>query len=167
MVEAATQQADNPALTVAQALHLPTAGLAQRLDLPVKLMFPPSLLNWNVDEPGLMLGLGDMALPGMLIALLLSEDVARWREEDGPGRSPLRSWAFWSRSFVVPAWVGYAVGMFMAMGFGTVFQAAQPALLYLVPCTVLPAVIKARRRRELRALWHGWEEREGRKELNV
>lgn len=167
MVEAATQQADNPALTVAAALHLPTSGLAARLDLPVKLMFPASLLHWSDQEPGMMLGLGDMALPGMLIALLLVEDVGRWREGGGAGRPPLRSWAFWARSYTAPAWVGYGAGMFLAMGFGTVFQAAQPALLYLVPCTLAPAVVRARRQRDLRALWHGWEEREGRKELNV
>ena len=173
MVEAATKQADNPAVTVAEALHLPTSGLAQQLDLPVKLLFPANPLRWDTSEPALMLGLGDIALPAMLISLLLCEDVSKWQQFSSSGvgvlgRNALRSWQFWRQSYVLPSWIGYSVGMFLALGFGSVYQAAQPALLYLVPGTLLPAVVLARRRKELRGLWEGWEtgRREG-KEANV
>lgn len=173
MVEAATKQADNPAVTVAEALHLPSSGLAQHLDLPVKLMFPANPLRWGPSEPVLMLGLGDIALPAMLISLLLCEDVAKWQQYSSSGvgivgRNALRTWQFWRQSYVLPSWIGYAVGMFLALGMGSVYQAAQPALLYLVPCTLAPAVVLARRRRELRGLWEGWEigRREG-KATNV
>ena len=162
MVEAATKQAENPAVLVLDALHMPSSGLAQHLDLPVKLVFPGNLLDWDPSKPGLMLGLGDMALPGMLIALLYSEDVFKWQQQCGGSlgsvvKLSFRSRDFWCTSYVLPSWIGYGVGMFLALGIGTVFQAAQPALLYLVPCTLLPAIVRAYRKKELRALWEGWE----------
>ncbi len=163
MVEAATKQAENPAVLVLDALHMPSAALAQNLDLPVKLVFPGNIFDWDPSKPGLMLGLGDMALPGMLIALLYSEDVIKFQLQSGGGslataaKLSFRSREFWIHSYVLPSWIGYCVGMFLALGVGTVFQNAQPALLYLVPCTVVPAVVTAYRRKELRALWEGWE----------
>ncbi|KAL4537192.1 hypothetical protein Ndes2526B_g04898 [Nannochloris sp. 'desiccata'] len=162
MVEAATKQAENPAVLVLDALHMPSAGLAQNLDLPVKLVFPGSLLDWDPLKPGLMLGLGDMALPGMLIALLYSEDVFKWQQQCGgslgtAAKLSLKSRDFWIRSYVLLSICGYTLGMFLALGIGTVFQAAQPALLYLVPCTLSPALVRAARRKELKELWEGWE----------
>lgn len=173
MVEAATKQAVNPALTVASALHLPTSGFAEKLDLPVKLVFPANLFDWwggggggHQQQGFLLLGLGDVALPGMLIALLLSEDMHAHKlrsSSSGTASSTgmasmykaLMSWQFWRHSYVLSSWIGYAVGMFLALGLGTIFQTAQPALLYLVPSTLGPAVVKAQRRRELWALWEG------------
>lgn len=166
MVEAATQLADNPAFQVAEVLHLPSESIAPHLDLPVKLLFPQSLLQWNRDDDAavLMLGLGDIALPGMLIALLLGDDVLKWRRAAGPGADAsgeslkmLRSSKFWRDSYVMPSWLGYCIGMFAALGVGTVLQAPQPALFYLVPATLLPVGLRARRRGELRSLWEGLE----------
>ena len=122
-----------------------------------------------------MLGLGDMALPGMLIALLFAEDFAKWQQHHillgGDSSSNVttssgsvlsringvKAWEYWRKSYVLSSLAGYCLGLFLALAIGTVFQAAQPALLYLVPCTLLPAVVIASRRRELRALWEGWE----------
>ena len=170
MVEAATQQADNPAMWAAAALHLPLDGIAPHLDLPVKLVFPRSILHWgDPNDVALMLGLGDMALPGMLIALMLCDDVARWVQRSGGGggsaRRALASRSFWAGSYVLPAWVGYALGMVAALGIGTVFQAPQPALFYLVPATLAPVAVAARRRGELRAVWEGWDTEPGGKSI--
>ncbi len=165
MVEAATKKAENPAVLALNALHIPSSGLAQNLDLPVKLIFPGNVLDWDPLKPALMLGLGDIALPGMLIALLYSEDVLKWQQIQLGGSLSLaaaaklsfKSREFWLRSYVLPSWIGYTIGMFLALGIGTVFNAAQPALLYLVPCTLLPAVVKALKRKELKELWQGLE----------
>jgi len=162
MVEAATKQAENPAVLVLDALHMPSSRLAQNLDLPVKLVFPGNLFDRDPLKPGLMLGLGDMALPGMLIALLYSEDVFKWHQQCGgslgtAAKLSLKSRDFWLKSYVLPSISGYTLGMFLALGVGTVFQAAQPALLYLVPCTLSPALVRAARRNELKELWEGWE----------
>lgn len=57
----------------------------------------------------------------------------------------------------------------MALASGVLFQAAQPALLYLVPCTLLPVMARAAARGEWGELWGGkrrmvaggkWEEPE-------
>lgn len=46
MVAAATKQAQNPVVSAAEALHLPVpAAVSRQLDLPMKLLFPRSLLH--------------------------------------------------------------------------------------------------------------------------
>jgi hypothetical protein len=47
------------------------------------------------------------------------------------------------------------VGLLLALGTGVVFQAAQPALLYLVPCTLAPVMVRAAARKEWGELWGG------------
>ena len=160
MMEAATKQAENPAFLAAAALRLPSAHIAPHLELPVKLLFPAKLFAAAPQEPALMLGLGDMALPGMLLALLLCHDAHRWAQPRGvaPKRALLRtllSWRFWRQAYALPSGAGYAAGMFAALGVGTVFQAAQPALLYLVPSMLLPLLVHAAARGEVRVLWDG------------
>lgn len=68
MVAVATQDATNPVASAAAALHLPVAPVA-RLALPVKLVFPTG------DGGGLMLGLGDIFVPGLLLGLVLAFDT--------------------------------------------------------------------------------------------
>lgn len=46
-------------------------------------------------------------------------------------------------------------GLLLALTSGVLFRAAQPALLYLVPCTLLPVVARAAARAELGELWGG------------
>jgi len=53
------------------------------------------------------------------------------------------------------ALVGYAVGLMVANLAVAIFQAGQPALLYLVPLTVGPVALRAHWRGELDALWRG------------
>ncbi|CAB80058.1 putative protein [Arabidopsis thaliana] len=85
MVAVATQQASNPVHTVANSLNLPGLQLiTKKLELPVKIVFPRNLLGGVV--PGvsasdfMMLGLGDMAIPAMLLALVLCFDHRKTRD---------------------------------------------------------------------------------------
>lgn len=158
MVEAATKRADNPAFAAAQALRLPSGLVAPQLELPVKLLFPARIFTWSPQQPAMMLGLGDMALPATLLTLLLVHDVESWAAAHGGGGGALgmlRRWEFWGQSYALPSWAGYAVGMVAALGAGSVFQAAQPALLYLVPAALAPPAVLAASRGELRRLWEG------------
>ena len=116
-------------------------------------------------------GLGDMALPAMLVALLLSHDVRRATAqhpkgealpgaEDGSGgalRPLLGSWRFWRGSFALPALAGYAAGMLCTMCIAMSTDAAQPALLYLAPGTLLAVLARSRRSgaAERSLLWWG------------
>ena len=51
--------------------------------------------------------------------------------------------------------VGYGVGLAIALLAVNVFHVGQPALLYLVPCVLLPMLSVAQVRGELGALWRG------------
>jgi len=70
MVEVAQKAASNPVRAVGRNLNLPFLKAAVRnLQLPFKLMFP------NLVSPGFsILGLGDIALPGVFLAFILRFD---------------------------------------------------------------------------------------------
>ena len=65
----------------------------------------------------------------------------------------------WHKSGGAPLWLwgmgGYAVGLLLAQVAVATTGLGQPALLYLVPCVLLPAMGVARARGELGALWVG------------
>ena len=68
----------------------------------------------------MLLGLGDVVIPGTLVALAYRLDMHQRKERKVGGASYFRA-----------TLVGYAVGLSMAFGAMHVFKAAQPALLYL------------------------------------
>ena len=55
------------------------------------------------------------------------------------------------------ALAGYAVGLILANFAVALFQMGQPALLYLVPCTVIPICAMSTFRGDFDALWRGRE----------
>lgn len=157
MVSVATQKASNPVHTVADKLSLPGLQMiTKKIELPVKLVFPRDLLGGIVpgSTPGdyMMLGLGDMAIPGMLLALVLSFDHRKSKEAVAPSDSspsPKR------RKYVWYALTGYGVGLVTALAAGILSQSAQPALLYLVPSTLGPVMYLSWLRNDLWELWEG------------
>lgn len=169
MVEAALQQAENPAHKAAKMLHVSFLNIASHLELPTKLMVPYDLIaGWIAsDTPALLLGLGDVAFPAMLATFLLSKDVESWQKKTGGLNSAasvgygesshvrgyLRSSSFWKMSYSLYFFAAYAVGVATALAVGTIFQAAQPALVYIVPCVLGTSIFMAVRRGEMRSLW--------------
>ncbi|GAB4858275.1 Signal peptide peptidase-like 1 [Ancistrocladus abbreviatus] len=156
MVSVAIQQASNPVHTVAHSLSLPGLQLiTKKLELPVKIVFPTNLLGGGVLEGKardfVMLGLGDMAIPAMLLALVLCFDHRKSRDSVGP--MDLASTK--GRSYIWYATSGYAIGLVTALAAGILTDSPQPALLYLVPSTLGPIIIVSWMRRELTELWEG------------
>lgn len=157
MVSVATQKASNPVHTVANKLSLPGLQLiTKKIELPVKLVFPRNLLGGIVPGsiPGdyMMLGLGDMAIPGMLLALVLSFDHRKSKDVAVPSDlSPSSK----RRKYVWFALTGYGVGLVTALAAGILSQSPQPALLYLVPSTLGPVVYLSWLRNDLWELWEG------------
>lgn len=90
--------------------------VAKSFDAPIKLLFPRSI---DGSMPPSMLGLGDIVIPGIFVALLL--------RFDNTVSKPLRPFHF--------TWVllGYVLGLVATVACMIYFSAAQPALLYLVP----------------------------------
>lgn len=156
MVSVATQQASNPVHTVATSLSLPGLQLiTKKIELPVKIIYPRSLLGTTVPGSStadyMMLGLGDMAIPAMLLAFVLRFDHRRSKDPTNPlDLSFMRG-----QRYIWYALPGYAIGLVTALAVGTLTRAPQPALLFLVPSTLGPIVLISWMRKELGLLWEG------------
>ncbi|KAF3432975.1 hypothetical protein FNV43_RR24077 [Rhamnella rubrinervis] len=156
MVSVATQQATNPVHTVATSFSLPGMQMiTKKLELPVKIVFPRNLLGGVTPGESasdfMMLGLGDMAIPAMLLALVLCFDHQRNRDpvnllDIHPSKGHKYIW------YALP---GYAIGLVTALAAGVLTHSPQPALLYLVPSTLGPIVVISWIRKELAELWDG------------
>ena len=116
----------------------PSDADCQQYVLPMLLMLP----RINDYQGGyVMLGLGDIVLPGLLVSLAARFDSAS-------GVKPLRG-------FFLYILVGYACGLLLANVAVIVFNSGQPALLYLVPCTLVPFLFISKMDRTLPELWEG------------
>ncbi|EGC36877.1 hypothetical protein DICPUDRAFT_150570 [Dictyostelium purpureum] len=102
--------------------------VAKSFDAPIKLLFPKNIFAETFQFS--MLGLGDIVLPGIFIALLLRFDRHLHQEKKTKGKGPMKTTYFSSTL------VAYALGLFTTIFVMHVFKAAQPALLYLVPFCV-------------------------------
>ncbi|EFN53579.1 hypothetical protein CHLNCDRAFT_36436 [Chlorella variabilis] len=119
--------------------------VAKNFDAPIKLLFPR--LGPLVDGKAQfsMLGLGDIVIPGIFVAILLRRDAAH---------------DFKRGAYFYSAFGGYAAGLVTTIVVMNVFQAAQPALLYIVPGVLGATLIHAAVRGEVRDVffWHEKEE---------
>uniref|UniRef100_A0A914YJS7 Uncharacterized protein n=1 Tax=Panagrolaimus superbus TaxID=310955 RepID=A0A914YJS7_9BILA len=125
--------------------------VAKSIDAPILLMFPQDLLahGWQKASKHGMLGLGDIVIPGIFIALLRRFD-AHIFEKDGSKQK--------SRYYFAATMVAYTVGLFATIAIMHHFKAAQPALLYLVPACLITPLTLALIRGEFSQLWNYSEE---------
>jgi len=102
--------------------------VAKSFEAPIKLIFPQDLLENGLFASNFaMLGLGDIVIPGIFIALLLRFD---------------RSLKRGSNTYFNSAFIAYVLGLVMTIVVMSYFKHAQPALLYLVPfCIGLPVAV--------------------------
>jgi len=98
--------------------------VAKSFDAPIKLLFPKNFLAEHYTFS--MLGLGDIVIPGIFIALLLRYDIDRCKRLRLPRNTP----------YFTTTLIAYTVGLIATIFVMHTFQAAQPALLYLVPACV-------------------------------
>ncbi|KAH6834277.1 signal peptide peptidase [Perilla frutescens var. hirtella] len=89
-------------------------SVAKSFDAPIKLLFPTS----DSARPFSMLGLGDIVIPGIFVALALRFDASRVKNNS---------------QYFKSAFLGYTAGLVVTIIVMNWFQAAQPALLYIVP----------------------------------
>jgi len=102
--------------------------VAKSFEAPIKLVFPQDLLEKGLAADNFaMLGLGDIVLPGIFIALLLRFDVHLSRN---------------SRTYFNTGFAAYIFGLLLTIFVMHVYRHAQPALLYLVPtCLGFPLLL--------------------------
>ncbi|RVX01973.1 Signal peptide peptidase-like 1 [Vitis vinifera] len=166
MVSVATQQASNPVHTVANSLSLPGLQLiTKKLELPVKIVFPRNLFGGVV--PGgnsadfMMLGLGDMAIPAMLLALVLCFDHRKSRDSVTGVLTHSPQPALLYLAF--DEYQGMLEEVELACSIGKVWQVFSwvlcDALVTLegngVPATLGPIIFVSWIRKELAELWEG------------
>lgn len=151
MVKVATRPAENPVGLFAKKLHL--SGFmrdAPKLSLPGKLVFP-SIQNSSHFS---MLGLGDIVMPGLLLCFVLRYDAYKKTQTNSveAGVPPPPTYVHRVTYFHCSL-IGYFLGLLTATVSSEVFKAAQPALLYLVPFTLLPLLTMAYLKGDLRRMW--------------
>lgn len=146
MVKVATQPAENPIDVLSRKLHLgPGMGRdVPRLSLPGKLVFPSS-----TGSHFSMLGIGDIVMPGLLLCFVLRYDNYK---KQANGEVPI-SGRMQRVSYFHCTLIGYFVGLLTATVASRIHRAAQPALLYLVPFTLLPLLTMAYLKGDLRRMW--------------
>ncbi|VDC03596.1 unnamed protein product [Peniophora sp. CBMAI 1063] len=119
-------------------------SVATSLDVPIKLLWPKSF--GDLSKGHMMLGLGDIVVPGVFVALALRYDHQRSLVHGGDGRS-------FPKPYFTAAVLAYVSGLATTMTVMHVFKAAQPALLYLSPACILSFVITAAARGEFKEAW--------------
>jgi signal peptide peptidase-like protein 3 len=152
MVKVATRPAENPMGFLAKKFHLFAANNdAPKLSLPGKLVFP-SMSNAGHFS---MLGLGDIVMPGLLLCFVLRYDAyKRTQTTNGECGLPPPVTVYHKITYFHCSLIGYFLGLLTATMSSELFQAAQPALLYLVPFTLLPLLIMAYLKGDLKRMWH-------------
>ncbi|KAF0691777.1 Aste57867_17048 [Aphanomyces stellatus] len=120
--------------------------------IPILLRLP-KITNWVGGEA--MLGLGDIVLPGLLLVFCARYDYAtRGNLVGTPPRPSPAAYTGKVGLFVLMV-IGYAVGLFLANLGVILMQSGQPALLYLVPCTLGVLSLVTWRAGLLKKLWDG------------
>ena len=108
--------------------------VATNLDGPIKLLLPRDSLEINPETGKLnlsLLGLGDIVIPGFFLSLMLRFDfhLAKLTDFD-----PINvEHASFPKPYFIATLCGYILGLATTLGVMFWFNAAQPALLYLVP----------------------------------
>ncbi|KAH9083424.1 signal peptide peptidase-domain-containing protein [Lactarius deliciosus] len=119
-------------------------SVATSLDLPMKILWPKST-RFSLEHGTMMLGLGDIVVPGTFVSLALRYDHFRhtMAQQEKPFAKP----------YFVASVVAYVTGLATTMVVMHVYKAAQPALLYLSPACILSFVFTAWYRGELSEAW--------------
>ncbi len=135
--------------------------VAMGVDGPIKLVFPRV-----VDTRASMLGLGDILVPGLLLTLCLRFDLAQYlRKRTEAGKEKVaeafpKSSTDFPKPYYMTCFIGYVIGLIVTIAVGVMFNAAQPALLYLVPLTVIPVSTLALVRGDIKHVFSYDEEEE-------
>jgi minor histocompatibility antigen H13 len=155
-------------------------SVAKNVKGPLLLQFPRKFADAALETKGefSMLGLGDIVIPGLFIALLYRLDTTKYinslLESTDTGVTTRSGAVAKAAAFVATpdnihlkkypatyfhaALVSYAVGLMMTVGVMFYFGAAQPALLYLVPCALTASTAVAASNKELMTTYWNYTE---------
>ena len=149
-------------------------SVAKNIEGPVKLMFPKlqaaiDLLKKEKGEDNEyagkaynpreynMIGLGDIVIPGVYVALMLRFDIYLYKK----AKNDLSTFGFSFKNmkYFFITFIFYNLGIIITLSSMYFFNHAQPALLYLVPCTLLSSTLLAFQQKDFNTLWQFNEEK--------
>ena len=149
-------------------------SVAKNIEGPVKLMFPK--LKEDIEkmrkEKGEdneyagkaydpreynMIGLGDIVIPGVYVALMLRFDIYLYKK----AKKDISQFGFTFKNmkYFIITFIFYNLGIIITLSSMYFFNHAQPALLYLVPCTLLSSILLAFQQKDFKELWKFNEEK--------
>ena len=111
--------------------------VAKSFDAPIKVVWPRA-------NGFSLLGLGDIVIPGIFVALMLRFDKYLMKKK------PL---SHKSNVYFNACFAGYILGLVLTITVLHIFKAGQPALLYIVPCVLLSVLVTAFVRGEVKELF--------------
>lgn len=111
--------------------------VAKSFDAPIKVVWPRTGGAFS------LLGLGDIVIPGIFIALMLRFDAERSKKL---GLKNVQ------KTYFHACFIGYIIGLATTILVLHIFKAGQPALLYIVPAIIGSVVITALARGEMKEL---------------
>merc|ERR1712141_997553 len=113
--------------------------VAKSFEAPIKLVMPQDLLENGFNATNMaMLGLGDIVIPGIFVALLLRYDQSLKRN---------------SNFYFNITFLAYILGLCGTIVVMHVFKHAQPALLYLVPACLGAPIFMALIRGDIKSMF--------------
>ena len=154
-------------------------SVAKNIEGPVKLMFPKlqAAIDLMRKEKGEdneyagkaydpreynMIGLGDIVIPGVYVALMLRFDIYLYKRAKNDFSK--FGFSFKNMKYFIITFVFYNLGIIITLSSMYFFNHAQPALLYLVPCTLISSSLLALQQKEFDLLWKFNEEKVDKKD---
>lgn len=138
-------------------------SVARGFDGPIKIVWPKNLFAGLIDSNTkwqmTMLGLGDIVIPGIFVALALRFDQHLYVKKN-PKKLITKNDTDFPKPYFHATMIGYVAGLATTMGVMHFTKAAQPALLYLSPACILSVALRALQRGELQQVWSWKEETE-------
>ncbi|KAJ3374144.1 hypothetical protein GGF31_008360 [Allomyces arbusculus] len=126
-------------------------SVARKFDAPVKMLFPKDI---TAATPAFtMLGLGDIVIPGIFVALCLRFDYHNYLLSMAKRKATNYTACGFATPYFTTCLVAYIAGLVTTVVVMHTFRAAQPALLYLSPACILAAFGTAVIRGEVGALF--------------
>ena len=123
--------------------------VAKSFDGPIKLLFPRTFADGDIKAQFSLLGLGDIVIPGLFVALLLRYDAYRANAVQTENIVHEN----FEKTFFHVNILFYALGLVTTVFVMHYFESAQPALLYLVPACLGSSLLQAQFRNEIESLF--------------
>ncbi|KAA1105039.1 hypothetical protein PGT21_005256 [Puccinia graminis f. sp. tritici] len=143
-------------------------SVAKNFAAPIKITWPRAIADFlsTDDKKFAMLGLGDIVMPGIFVALSLRYDYKKAYDKivkstKGPinKKTVLSPAGNFPRPYFYTCMASYVLGLGITMAVMHIFKAAQPALLYLSPACTGSVLLLAIINGDTQEYWR-WEDGE-------